>query len=109
MNLLEETEEVLEEHGKTFDDVLWIGGDDFTISVDDFKTLADREYYNGYGSPEVAIDLKVVGDGWWLERYEYDGAEDWAFKTMPEKPKEERKIKRVITNEIGWDSLEEMN
>lgn len=109
MNLLKETEEVLSKHGKTFDNVLWIGGRDFTISIEDFKKLADREYDNGYGAPEVAIDLKVVGDNWWLERYEYDGAESWRFKTLPKKPDAERKIKRVITNDVGWDSLEEMN
>lgn len=109
MNLLKETEEVLSEHGKTFKDVLWIGGNAFTISIEDFKRLADVEYYNGFGAPEVAVDLVVVGCDWWLERTDYDGAEDWAFKKLPEKPEEERKIKRVVTNKGGWDSLKEMN
>lgn len=109
MNLLKETKEVLSEHGKTFDDVLWIGGSDFTISIDDFKKLADVEYDAGFGAPEVAVDLVIVGRDWWLERTDYDGAEDWAFKALPEKPEEERKIKRVVTDEIGWDSLEGMN
>lgn len=111
MNLLEETEEVLKKHGKTFKDVLWIGGSDFTISIEDFKILADTEYNEGFGAPEVAVDLVVVGHDWWLERTDYDGAEDWAFKTLPEKPEEERKIKRVIIpmSEGGWCLLKEMN
>lgn len=105
MNLLKETEEVLREHGKTFDDVLWIGGNEFTISIEDFKKLADVEYNNGFGAPEVAVDLVVVGRDWWLERTVYDGAEDWAFKTLPEKPEEERKIKRVVNSMSEWAGL----
>ena len=108
MNLLKETEEALNEYGKTFNDVLWIGGSDFTISIDDFKILANKEYDNGYGSPEVATDLKIVGDGWWLERYEYDGSEKWVFKKLPVRPEEERKIHRIILSE-GWNTLDEMN
>lgn len=110
-NLLKETEEILRKHGKTFKDVLWIGGNNFTISIDDFKSLADIEYDEGFGAPEVAVDLVVVGRDWWLERTDYDGAEDWAFKSLPEKPEEERKIKRVVVpmSEGGWCFLEEMN
>jgi len=41
------------------------------------------KYYNSYGASCVALDLVVVGDDWWLERYEYDGKEWWEFKTLP--------------------------
>ena len=61
MNLLQETTEKLITHDKTWDDVLWIGGSEFTISMDEFKRLANREYDNGYGSPKVAQDLKIGG------------------------------------------------
>lgn len=47
---------------------LWIGGSEFTISIEDFKRLANREYDNSFGSPKVAQDLKIVGKDWWLER-----------------------------------------
>ena len=107
MNLLKETMYSLEEHNKTFEDVRWIGGDDFTISVESFKVLADKEYDNGFGGAEVATDLKVVGDDWWLERGEYDGSEWWEFKTMPTRPTEERKIHTLV--EGCWDTLKEMN
>ena len=29
---------------------------------------------------EVAEDLVVVGDNWWIERHEYDGNEWWEYK-----------------------------
>lgn len=107
INLLKETMEILKEHNKTFKDVRWIGGDDFTISVESFKVLADKEYDNSYGSPEIATDLKVVGDDWWLERSEYDGSEWWEFKTMPARPRKERKIHTLVDG--SYNTLEEMN
>jgi hypothetical protein len=102
-NLLQETIQELNRHNKTWDDVLWVGGSDFTISIEDFKKLANREYDNGFGAPEVALDLKVVGKDWWLERYEYDGAENWEYKTYPKKPLEQKSVQRVI-----WETLSEM-
>lgn len=108
INLLEETEEELVTHNKTSDDVLWIGGSDFTISIEEFKKLANQEYDNGFGAPEVAQDLKVVGKDWWLQRHEYDGAEHWDYMTYPKKPSEQKSVKRVITCNIGWETLREM-
>lgn len=107
MNLLQETTEELTVCGKTWDDVLWIGGAEFTISIEDFKRLADRTYDNGYGSTEVAEDLKVVGKDWWLERYEYDGAECWVYKQYPTKPLEQKSVQRVISSAYG-ETLAEM-
>ena len=108
MNLLKETTEDLMTHNKTWNDVLWIGGYDFTISIEDFKRLANKEYDNGYGSPKVAQDLKIVGKDWWLERFEYDGAEEWVYKSYPKKPLEQKSVQRVITADCGWCTLAEM-
>ena len=108
MNLLQETTDMLTLYDKTWDDVLWIGGTEFTISIEDFKRLADQEYDDGYGSTEVADDLKVVGKDWWLERYAYDGAEGWTYKAYPTKPSEQKAVQRVITSGIGGESLAEM-
>lgn len=83
MNLWNETITELKNNGKTFDDVLTICGNEFQITKDDFKKYANTEYDAGYGSPEVATDLLVVGADFWLERYEYDGSEWWEFKQMP--------------------------
>lgn len=62
---------------------------------------------------EVAHDLKIVGDDWWLERSEYDGAERWNFKTLPNFNLPFRKIetlaRRYGTDDLGWSSLAELN
>ena len=57
---------------------------EFAMSWADFKNkFKNLEYYAGYGTQEIAADLVVVGDNWWLEREEYDGSECWAYKKYP--------------------------
>ena len=88
-NLQKETLKILSENGKTWDDVVGVCCDDFQITKEQFWKLSNREYDNGYGGAEVAQDLMIVGADFWLERHEYDGAEWWEYKQMPnlaEKP-----------------------
>ena len=96
-NLLKETIEALKENGKTPKDVQWVGSKDgkYAISWEEFEKIADIEYDAGYGAPEIATDLVVVGDGWWLERWECEDAEGWAFKTLPQKQPDAKKFSRV--------------
>jgi len=112
MNLLKETIKALELDGKTQKDVRWVGSKDgkYAIGWEEFEKIAkDVEYYCGYGAPEIAEDLVVVGDGWWLERAEYDGSEWWEFKTIP-KIKEGLPFKLVKkTEKVGWYSIENIN
>lgn len=108
-NLKLETIAILKVNGKNVDDIAWVGTTEFKIPIDSFWKLADREYDEGYGAPEVATDLLVVGSGWWLERHEYDGSEWWEFKYFPVEPAETRTVNRVITPRIGWETLEEVN
>lgn len=82
-NLLEETKRVLADHNKSMEDVIAIQGEKFGISIETFIKLANKNYDSGFGIMEVAEDLKVIGDGWWLERHEYDGSEWWEFKELP--------------------------
>ena len=91
-NLKEETLSKLELHGKTKEDIQWIGCNKFKIPINLFWKLANRAYDSGYGGEEVATDLIIVGDNWWLERHTYDGAEWWEYKTMPEEPKTTKKV-----------------
>lgn len=107
MNLLEETKHVLKENGKSLKDVKWVGCNEFTIPLENFVTCADNVYDNGYGAQEVATDLIIVGDDWWMERHEYDGAEWWEYKELPQRPSEEKRVRRVIGYVGG--SLEELN
>lgn len=95
-NLLTETLGTLARNQKAPSDVRWVGvlkqswrkeGDGPAIGAwDDFERLANFDYDAGYGGNEVSAYLVIVGDGWWLERGEYDGSEWWEFKTLPQKP-----------------------
>lgn len=75
----EETIARLKINGKTFDDVEWIGGDDFEITKENFKNISHFYYDDGYGSQEVAKDIKLVGKDFIMIRWEYDGSEGWDF------------------------------
>ena len=86
MNLLKETLKVLKEHNKTWQDVRFISNYDGEIPLGRFKTIADQIYDESYGFTEVRDDLVIVGDDWWLDRRDYDGAEWWEFNHMPDKP-----------------------
>ena len=85
-NLKEETLNCLRKHGKAEKDVRWVGTKGREIQIDVFWKEADREYDDGYGGAEVNELLMVVGDDWWLERHEYDGAEWWEYKERPSRP-----------------------
>lgn len=88
VNLKDCTLKILENCGKTVDDIKWVGCRKYKIPLDKFWELADQYYQNGYGGTEVAEDLIVVGEDWWLERAEYDGSEWWEFKSLPKEPDE---------------------
>ena len=85
MNLLTETIDNLRDRNLTSDNVLWVGSRDgkYAVPWGDFAILANKEYDSGFGGTNVVDDLVVVGEGWWLERHEYDGSEWWEFKQQP--------------------------
>ena len=107
MNLLKETIEKLKEHNLTPKDVRWVGSKSVKTSWDNFAQVSDVQYDHGYGAPEVATNLVIVGKDWWLERHEYDGAEGWEFKALPEEPVKQGYIGRLVGG--TWDTLEELN
>lgn len=117
INLLEETEMYMVKLGYSWSDVNFIGGNDFSISVENFREVAANANYNsGYGAPEVAEDLVIVfNDGCWFDRREYDGSEWWAYNIIPQKPDFEKKIYALVVDQKqnseypGWLSLEKMN
>ena len=106
-NLLAETKNILENNSKKFEEIIWIGGNDF-FTKENFETILDVDYDSGFGGQEIATNLKIVGDSWWLERHEYDGSEWWEFKEMPKEPKIYKAVFRV-EGDSSWDSLEEIN
>lgn len=106
INLLKETEQVLEDHGYTWDDVQAVQRDvcdAYSIPLESFKKLADREYDHGYGIEEVNTDLVIlIKDGTWFARKTLGGSEWWKHYNRPDPaPVKESKI---VLSDI-WDSL----
>ena len=93
-NLWEETMRMLAANGKTFENVEYVQGSNFGIAKENFEKIAKKsEYYSGFGAAEVAEDLVVVGDNWWIERHEYDGSEWWEYKKNQSKL---AKLKKLV-------------
>jgi len=57
------------------------------VEYEKFLESLDFEYDNGYGSQKL-FGLVWFDDGSWLERYEYDGSEQWDLKEYPDIPDE---------------------
>jgi len=112
MNLLKETLNYLEYKGKSPNTIRWVGSYDgeYQITWEEFTAIADIEYDAGYGGQEIANDLVIVGDDWWLDRSEYDGSEGWAYHTRPAPLIGAKSFTRVTDPKNScWASIEEMN
>ena len=114
-NLLEETLERMKGVGLGPEDIVFIGSADNEYSMSgwrEFEALADVEYDDGYGAPEVATDLEIrFQDGTHFVRAEYDGSERWDAVIPRVNPESSTKpITRltVTPREIGWATLAEM-
>ena len=82
MNLWKETVAKLEKHGKTVADIKFV--QTYRGRIKNFEELAKKiDYDDGYGGQQIEPSLVIVGDDWWLERAEYDGAEWFEFKKQP--------------------------
>ena len=92
INLLNETLEIMEAHNKTIEDIEYIyiykeinwNDKNIIYSSDSIKSLdkLNFKYDNGYGRQEI-FGWITFKDNTWLEREEYDGAENWVFKKKP--------------------------
>lgn len=115
INFLKETKDVLSQNGKTMEDVVWIGTVEVEIPIDEFVRLADDIEYEPDGARyEIATDLIVCGNDWYLERNRYDDYKQrWEFKTVPERPKKivvpERIVGDALDYDDRWGTLKEMN
>ena len=111
-NLLSETIDFLAKHNLTLDDVKIFCGNDFQITRENFIELASEiNYDSGYGTQIIACDLKLIGNNWWAERYEYDGSEWWEFKTFPTTNLPLQSVHSLCAHYIkqGWKTLAELN
>jgi hypothetical protein len=55
--------------------------------LDEFISKLDFEYDGGYGSQEL-FGMVWFNNGYWMDRYEYDGAERWDWHKYPSIPNE---------------------
>lgn len=110
VNLYTETMQALESYGHTLDDVSWVGSWDgkYRIPVEEMETVFDVDYDNGYGGQEIATDLVIVGEDWWMTRGEYDGSEWWSYHVKPVASEHARPFSTVCNGDT-WSSIEEMN
>ena len=114
-NLLEETLERMKGVGLGPEDIVFIGSADNEYSMAgwrEFEALADVEYNDGYGAPEVATDLEIrFQDGTHFVRAEYDGSEWWDAVMPRVNPESSTKpITRLIVSpeETGWMTISEL-
>jgi hypothetical protein len=110
-NLLQETRREIEASGHTPADIVFIGSrrSGHSCTWDEFETLADVEYDDGYGSAEVAGDLEIIfSDGAFMHRGEYDGSEWWAYWPSFRAPEVTRPIRR-LTSVRYEDTLAEID
>ena len=116
INFLAETLEILKRNDKSPEDVRWIGseGGDYAISWAEFSKLADFEYDSQSGPVEIADNLIVVGEGWWLNRFidraVYDDVggeyqEEWTFHQYNPTPffPEKRDNAKSFTKLRRWE------
>lgn len=103
-NLAEETIDVLKEYDKTNKDILGVIVDNkYKIDFDNFLEITKDWFYDaGYGGDCPVMNWQIVGESWWLERWEYDGSSGWKYVEPPNLNKLElRKItkKDIIEGE----------
>lgn len=109
-NLFDETVKILEDNGIDMSKgkSTWVWGvmaESFgRFTWDEFAEIAKETwYYAGYGGAQIAPDLIVYGEDFWLERHEYDGSEWWEFKSQPNPDELERKVPQRLGS-TGWVS-----
>ena len=110
-NLLEETLAEIHDAGLTPEQITFIGSRSGShgCTWEEFKSIANVEYNDGYGGQEVAVDLVIVfNDGSWLSRGEYDGSEWWDYNKTPRQPSQYKPITRVV-RESYESSVAQMN
>lgn len=113
MNLWDETVATLQVNDRTWSHVRLVAGNKYQIPLETFERIArTTEYDQGFGSPEIATDLTIIGTDFWMTRAEYDGREWWEFHTMPTTDLPMRGDIRhlaVQPGAVGWKTLNQIN
>ncbi len=109
MNLLKETINDIERAKLKIEDITFIGSKDgkYRCTWNEFESLANIEYYDGFGGQEIANDLTIVfRNGVICNRHEYDGSECWVFHVLPPILDNPNKIKKLHGG--MWESIAEI-
>ena len=112
MNLLKETIDDIKNSGHKIKDISFIGSESsgHQCTWKKFTALADKNYDSGFGAQKVASDLMIAFiDGSTMVRGEYDGSESWDYSVPFTMPKDNKKIKSLFVDGVGWEDLEEIN
>jgi hypothetical protein len=76
--------------------------------LDEFISKLDFEYDGGYGSQEL-FGMVWFNDGYWMDRYEYDGSERWDWHKYPTIPDELKETSFPDPKDIDYpDDYDEM-
>ena len=75
--------------------------------LDEFISKLDFEYDGGYGSQEL-FGMVWFNNGYWMDRYEYDGAERWDWHKYPSIPEELREGSSFIQPDTYPDDYDDM-
>ena len=113
MTLLEAIEICLNENGRTFEDVLWIGCKEFYVDKENFKQLAakvnDKSAESWNPAYQIPVDLMLVGKDFIITR---DPSEPEALDERPKclqqlrmyqilpRPTEQKELKTLLSSEI---------
>lgn len=99
-NILKEVLAELKAKGKKPEDVVWVGTNESWTTWAEFAKIADGDFAPSLEAfdrvfkeqDHLAPSLKVVGDGWWLERRApgSEGGFGWEYKELPVKPRQAR-------------------
>ena len=113
INAYEELIKALSVHKKSIDDIKWVGvfhrenecknfcnlcsiKESHLVNTDDFlNEMKKFNYHNGYGGQEFPSCIYIFGDGWHLERGQYDGSEWWELRVNLDKPSVIKKMESL--------------
>jgi hypothetical protein len=105
-NLCDDTLKKLTHCGKGPADVKWVQGQDadglWSCTWEQFAAAAAELEHDG-GPEWVSIDLKVVGDGWWLERREHELYDEWVFRQAVVRPKRSLAPTALTLRGMRWE------
>lgn len=84
----EETLDALKKHGHKPEEIKYVFNKDFYCSWEEFYKRAMFLYHNDDDSTYIDPTLLIVGDNWWMGRYNFAGIEGWYYREVPSKDKQ---------------------